>query len=866
MDDGCPPTFFVPGAATTGNWQVGILPPANPRRGEWRLPIQEAAMGVLWLRAKAQLRGQARASLLLVLLVGLGGALVLAAAAGARRSEAALPRFLAANRTMDTVVYVQPDEPFDDLAEARRQLAALPEMRQVFRLTGALILAGVDPTDPARWHRQLGAVALDPGGSVAFGRPIVVAGRLPHERRPEEAVVDEELAERRHLQVGSAYRVAAFTLKQFGPAGEGRTATPQGAVVDLRVVGIVRSPRDLVPVVTDQDNIFVNSGELYLTPAYWGRYGPDIARYGIGLAVTLRHGQADLPRLRDDLRRLYGDRAAVEAAEGLTTDKTITAGTRRAIRLESTALAGFAVLTAIAALLLVGQTLGRQIVLEAVESPTLRALGMTQGQLIGVAAVRAAPVAAAGATLAVAGAVVLSPATPLGVARRAELNPGVAVDLPVLAVGAAAVAVGVLACAAVAAWRAARAPGGSLGVTEVAGTERRSRVAAALAAAGLPPAAVTGTRLALEPGQGRTAVPIRSAIIAAAGAVCALTVAATFSASLLRLLGDPRAYGVTWDVSVGNFADPQGAEQAARKLAANPAVAAYAGVVTGSEDPLIDGRSVQIIALAPGKGELQPAVVEGRVPTQADEIALGSVTMRALGKGIGDTVVAATTGASQRLRVVGRLIVSTGDSNAAVTPGKGAIVHVDLWRRLSPPGTPISPGGFFVRLDPASDRRRAIAQLQHDFPNTVLLPLKQPDITNLERVGYLPGLLAGLVALLALGTIAHALITSVRRRRRDMAILQTLGFARGQVSQTVAWQATTFALVAGFIGVPLGVAGGRWAWRLIAEQLGVASGPVVPPVPVLAIVIGTLLVANLVAAGPGWTAARIQPSVTLRSE
>jgi hypothetical protein len=819
-------------------------------------------MGVLWLRAKTQLRGRARASLLLALLVGLAGALVLAAAAGARRSEAALPRFLAANRTMDTGVYVQSDDPFDDLAEARRRLAALPEVRQVFRVTGALILAGADPTDPGRWHRQLGAVALDPGGSLAFGRPIVVAGRLADERRPDEAVVDEELAERRHLRVGSLYRVGIYTLRQFGPAGEGQFVSPQGPVVDLRVVGIVRTPRDLVPVATDQDNIYVNGGELYLTPAYWARYGPNIARYGIGLAVTLRQGQADLPRLRADLRRLYGDRALVEAADALTTAETITFGTRRAIRLESLALAGFAVLAALAALLLVGQTLGRQIVLEAVESPILRALGMTRAQLVGVAVVRAAPVAVAGGALAVAGAVALSPAMPLGVARRAELTPGVAVDLPVLVVGAVALAVGVLACAAAAAWR----PAGALGVREVAGAQRRSRVAAALASAGLPPVAVTGTRLALEPGRGRTAVPIRSAIIATAGAVCALTVAVTFSASLLGLLGNPRAYGVTWDASVGNFSDPQAAAQGARKLATHPGVAAFAGGVTGPEDPLLDGRSVQVMSWTPGKGELLPAVIEGRAPTQPDEIALGSITMHTLGKRIGDTVLATTTGASRRLRVVGRLVVSTGDASAAVTPGKGAIAHVRLWRHLSPPGTPISPQGFLVRLDPASDRHRAIGQLQRDFPNTVLFPLKPPDITNLERVGHLPGLLAGLVALLALGTTAHALITSVRRRRRDLAILKTLGFLRGQVSQVVAWQATTFAVVAGLIGVPLGIAGGRWAWRLVAEQLGVAAGPVVPPIPVLAIVTGALLIANLLAAGPGWTAAKIQASVALRSE
>src|SRR5215211_816840 len=478
--------------------------------------MEGTGMGVLWMRARSQLRGRVLASLLLALLVGLAGAVVLAATAGIRRSEAALPRFLAANRTMDTDVGILTDDPADDLAGARRRVAGLPEVRQVVRVSGgavgALVLAGADPADPGRWYRQLGVVALDLGGGVAFGRPIVVAGRLPDERRPEEAAVDEELAVRRHLRVGGRYRVGAFTLQQLGPAGEGRPVAPKGAVADLRVVGIVRYPNDLVPVVTDQDNLFVNTGELYLTPAYWQRYGPDIARYGIGLSVALRHGQADLPRFRADLRRMYGDLAA--DSERVVSEKMATAGTRRAIRLESAALAGFALLAALAALLLVGQTLGRQILMEATESPILRALGMTRAELIGVAVV---------------GAVALSPATPLGVARRAEMDAGVAVDLPVLAVGAVAVTVGVLACAAVAGWLAARAPAGQPGVAKAAQVERPSRVGTMLAAAGLPPTAVTGTRLALEPGQGQTAVPVRSAIAVAAAGVCALTVAVTFS-------------------------------------------------------------------------------------------------------------------------------------------------------------------------------------------------------------------------------------------------------------------------------------------------------------------------------------------------
>jgi hypothetical protein len=824
-------------------------------------------MGVLWVRARAQLRGRARANALLVLLIGLAGALVLAAAAGARRSEAALPRFLAANQTVDASVIVLDSGPTGE--KALRRVAALPEVRQAFRLTGwdagALILAGADPAEPSGWHRQLGTVALDPGGSVAFGRPIMVAGRLPDERRPEEAAIDEELAARRGLGVGSRYQVAPFTSDQLAAAGEGRAVTPKGPVVDLRVVGIVRYPRDLVPTVTDQQNLRVNTGDLYLTTAWWRRYGPDVANYGIGLAVRLDNGHADLARLRASLRRLYGREALAEGVDGSNGDKAVTAGTRRAIGLESAAMAAFALLAALAALLLVGQTLGRQILAEAAESPILRALGMTRGQLVGVAVFRAAPIAVAGAVLAVAGAVALSPAAPLGVARRAVLDPGVAVDPPVLAAGGTLVALAVLVYAVLAGWRAGGAPAGALGVAEVAGAERRSRIAGALGAAGLPPAAVTGTRLALEPGRGRTAVPVRSALTAAAAAVCALTVAVTFGHSLVRLAGDPRAYGVSWDVQVGNFADAQGPAEAAGKLAANPDVVAWRGALTGL-GPLVDGRPTTVLGFGPGKGALGPVVVEGREPTQPDEIALGATTMGALGKRIGDTVEVSGAGEPQPLRVVGRVVVNLGDGSPTVAPGKGAVVHPELWRSLNPPAMPLIPSYFFVRLDPAGDRRGAIERLQRDFPGTVVLPVAQPDVTDLERVGHLPGLLAGLVALLALGTVTHALVTSVRRRRRDLATLKTLGFTRGQVSATVAWQATTFALLAAAVGIPLGVAGGRWAWRLVADQLGVVPDPVVPPLPVLAVAAGALLVANLAAAGPGWAAARIRPAVVLRAE
>jgi hypothetical protein len=584
-------------------------------------------VSAVWLRATAQLRGRARATVLLAVLVGLAGGMVLAAVAGARRTDAALPRFLAFDRPRADAIIYSPSG-----GQQRREvrvLAALPEVARATRIS-TTIVASPDPAYPTGLRRTAGFLALDRGGSWRFGRPIVVAGRLFDERRADEAVVDEELAARRHLAVGSTWRIGAYTMAQLQQAGSETPTPPAGPTVALRIVGIVRHPGDLLPIVTDQDNLHVNHNDLYLTPAYWQRYGPDLAGYGVNTAVALHHGQADLSRLVADVRRLLGPQVFVNSIDpndgGAPSIRGGTIpGLRRAIRLEAGALLAFAALAAIATLLLVGQTLGRQVYLESVEYPTLRALGMTRGQLVGVALIRAAVIGTGGAMVALAITILLSPLAPIGLARRAELDPGTAVDLAVLAPGGLAVVALGAAYAAVAAWRAGRAPATALGLTEPAGAGRPSRVADALAAAGLPPTAVTGVRLALEPGRGRTAVPIRSAIAGAAAAVCAVVAVGVFGASLARLVGTPAAYGWTWDISVGNFASPPEARRAARILDATPGVDAYAGVAT--EELLIDGKRVQFMAIEPSKGTVPLQMLEGREPVRPGEVALGTATL-----------------------------------------------------------------------------------------------------------------------------------------------------------------------------------------------------------------------------------------------
>ena len=107
-------------------------------------------------------------------------------------------------------------------------------------------------------------------------------------------------------------------------------------------------------------------------------------------------------------------------------------------------------------------------------------------------------------------------------------------------------------------------------------------------------------------------------------------------------------------------------------------------------------------------------------------------------------------------------------------------------RALLPPGLPAPPlDTLFVRLRPSAASGPAeLSQLAGREarlgPFITQGPATPTDLVNFGRVQDLPLLLGTALSLLALLTIAHLLLTSVRRRRRDFAVLRTLGFTRGR--------------------------------------------------------------------------------------
>jgi ABC-type lipoprotein release transport system permease subunit len=146
---------------------------------------------------------------------------------------------------------------------------------------------------------------------------------------------------------------------------------------------------------------------------------------------------------------------------------------------------------------------------------------------------------------------------------------------------------------------------------------------------------------------------------------------------------------------------------------------------------------------------------------------------------------------------------------------------------------------------------------------SVLKPAEIVDDGTIQAIPTYLGLALAAGAVVALGL---TLVASVRRRRRDLALLKALGLTGRQLAAVVSWQSTFAVGVGMVVGIPLGAAFGRALWDLYADQIHAVSAPTVPLGVVVLIAVGALVLANLVAAIPGRIAARTPTAVVLRSE
>jgi ABC-type antimicrobial peptide transport system permease subunit len=184
------------------------------------------------------------------------------------------------------------------------------------------------------------------------------------------------------------------------------------------------------------------------------------------------------------------------------------------------------------------------------------------------------------------------------------------------------------------------------------------------------------------------------------------------------------------------------------------------------------------------------------------------------------------------------------------------------------PGVPATAAfANLQRIAVASDRIYASVE-GIDAGNAIVVQgVQRPaEIVNYKTIGLTPTLLVSGLALGAVVALALTLIASVRQRRRDLALLKTIGFVLRQLAAAVAWQASVAAVVGIVVGIPLGVIAGRWLWDLFADQIYAVPYPTVSVTSIVLVALGTLVLANVVAAVPARTAARTPTAVMLRAE
>ena len=817
-----------------------------------------SAMGAVWLRLRAELRHQWRVWLALAMLLGVIGGIALTAAAGARRTDTAYPRFLRASHAAQLAV-------FPALSGFGGYFRAVARLPQVSSSASAAFLQMSRP-GPGASPFGLTAEASPAGDDgVSLDRVKVLAGRLFDPADPHAVMISQQLAGQEHLRPGGTLHLIGYP--QRGPSPD--------------IAHAVRLAFRVSAVVAFTDQIAAASyPRLLLSPAFARtRQAMSFNPAGGALYLVLRPHADAAAFTRQAMALAVRYRVGnIQVAHLATTY----AAAQRSIRPEAVALGTFAGLAGLIALAIIGQLLSRQLVLDSAEFPVLRALGMPRSRLAALSLARVAAVTTVGAVLAVGTAIAASPLMPIGPARSAEPSPGVELNLAILGAGFVMIAAAPLLVVLPAALRAASRARGALGLAEPAAPVRPSRLSLALGLTGSVPGNL-GVRMAFEPGHGRTAVPVRSALAGTTVAVAAVVAAMVFGASFLGLVGTPHLYGQNWAQELNLQAGAVPGAIGQQVLAQVKGLTEYAGGDYGEVSVVAPGHRSGTVVPAIGLDQLRGrrflTLLAGRAPAGPHEIALGPRTLRTLGLHVGQRVKVDAGNRTSQMRIVGSAVLA-GFHVGGSTPtdlGTGAVVAASV---LSQPSPPACPGQatcynfFLLRYRPGTDLRVAAAEVtsvatRRGCPPglcVVASDQRPSDIENYTGVRDTPLALGAVLALLAVGMLAHVLLTGVRRRRRDLAMLKTLGLLRSQLLRVVSWQATALAAAALLAGLPLGLLAGRWAWLLFADSAGVGNQADVPLPLVLLVIPVTLILAVLLAAVPGWTAARVRPALILRSE
>ncbi|MDX6390843.1 MAG: putative transport system permease protein, partial [Streptosporangiaceae bacterium] len=754
--------------------------------------------------------------LAIAMIVGLVGGVAMASVAAARRTQSAFPRILAASNASDLDVSPGPYS-----AHRVDQISHLPRVRSAesyVALNGLRALRSGFADPGTSFNQRVELVGSVDGLYFGQDRVIITSGRRASPRRPGEIVVSEQTARRFGLRVGQSLAYNFYSGQQASDSGFNPMTRQPVHRVRLTITGIGVFTDEVVQ--DDIDRIY----RILATPALTRQELRCCAAY-LWTGLRLARGDRDVaPVLREFVKLLP------PGTQGVFRVTSVVEGQgERAVRPESVAAGMFGLIAALAALVVALQAIRRKILSGRYARGILRAVGASPFAITLDACIGIIGAVAVGAMLAVAVAVAASPLAPLGQLHRLEPDPGVSVDWTVLGAGATFFLLALSAATAVLAHAEVSAHSQRRGAAA-----RRPAAVAMTAPLILPATATTGISFAFEPGSGRDPRPARPSISGTVVALVILVGSLVFGASLSNLVSHPALYGWTWDTELlagsgyGNIPLPQ----ARQLLGHDPDIAAWSGAYFGSVE--INRRSVPVIAMT--NARVSPPILAGHAMAGPAQIVLGPETLALVGGHVGGTVRVFNGKTTLIMRVAGTATMPAIGVGHGIhsSLGGGAVLPASVLpqellasgigdRALQGPNT------ILVRFRPGVDHAAAIRRLERiggplsrirSVEGIEALPVQRPaEIVNYRTMGTTPLALAGMLAAGAVVALALTLAASARRRSRDLALLKTLGFVRRQVVAVVIWQASVPVAIGTVVGVPLGIATGRFLWARFASEL-----------------------------------------------
>ena len=567
-------------------------------------------LGVGWYRFRRTLRRRRGGYLGLVLMIVLIGGLAMASIAAARRTQSSYPVFLASTNPSDlsVSVYSAPSgAPGPSLTAAISHLPGVKRVGVVYALPFAPLNADGSPN----LSESANVVMVGSLNDISVDQDLVTvtSGHKADPSKPDEIVMTSSAAQQLHARVGE---ILALGL-----------SSPRFRL-DAKVTGIVEFNNEIV-----QDDIDRAYGFVVFTPSLVREVGRLVAG-GLrpaNYALQLNHGSKDVVKVEQEIVRII--------PRGYVYDFHVTSRVvsqvELAIKPESVALGAFGAIAALVCFVLAIQAISRQLGFDDEDRRTLRAFGANPAVTVGTSLFGVLVAVLAGVLLAFGLAVAAFTDCPLG-------SGSLCLSRQRLRVLTGQCSARAWPCSS-SPWRRRRSCSryealltGPPAAAEQ--TTRGSRIARSAESAGIPISGVIGVRLALEPGRGRTAVPVRSALFGTALAVSLVAATLTFASGFSTLISHPPLYGWNWTyaLSPSNDVPPK----VLSMLSHDPAVAAWQGFDYANIG--IDGETVPVLLTTP-RPSVSPPILSGHGLEADNQIVLGAATLSELHKRLGDTVL-----------------------------------------------------------------------------------------------------------------------------------------------------------------------------------------------------------------------------------